>query len=162
MDRPPLRFQRRWLAIDCSELLPAEILERADARGHELAWRISDIPAVIEAAERANLLNLGGDLQIRAPSGGVGEPIGMCVDTEGVAEDLPWQDQVRETARVALADFHSLQSRFDFVELARESYPTLVGEVEQVGGDAAEVVFFRWLVADEQEGQRLRTATGLD
>lgn len=162
MERPALKFQRRWLAEDCSDKLPPEIIERADTRGPELAWRVSDIPAVIEAAERASLLNLGGDLQFKAPSGALGEPIGMYVDTQRVPDDVPWEDQVREAAKVALADFLSLQERFDFTKLAREDYPTIVAEVTSVGGDPGQVVFFRWLVADEEEGKRLRTATGFD
>lgn len=162
MDRPAVKFQRRWLVKDCSEKLPPEIIERADARGPELAWRISDIPAVIKAAERASLLNLGGDLQIKAPSGMWGEPIGMYVDTQRVHDDLPWEVQVREAAQIALADFRSLQERFDFVVVAQESHPTLVAEVTNAGGNPDDVVFFRWLVADEEEGTRLRTATGFD
>ena len=101
--------------VDSSEKqLPAEILQCADLRSNELAWRPSDIPAVIEAARRANLVNLGGDMQVRAPSGKWGEPIGVRVDTERVPNDLPWDARVEQTARAALADFQALQEECDF------------------------------------------------
>ena len=45
--------------------LPAEILAKADFRFNEYAWRVADLPAVIEAAKNLNLLNLGGQLQLR-------------------------------------------------------------------------------------------------
>ena len=121
--------------------LPAEILQRADARHGELAWRPSDIPAVIEAARCANLVSLGGDLQIRAPSGKWGEPIGFGIDTK-VSNDFPWQAQVEESAKVALAEFQALHENFDLEAIARESFPALVAEVD----DAKDVIFFGWLV----------------
>jgi hypothetical protein len=119
--------------------LPAEILQRADTRHGELAWRPSDIPAVIEAAKRANLISLGGDLQIRAPSGKWGEPIGYGIDIR-VPNDLRWHDQVEEAARSALTAFRALQDEFDLQAVARESFPTLVAEVD----DVEEVIFFGW------------------
>jgi hypothetical protein len=122
--------------------LPAEILQRADARHGELAWRPSDIPAVIEAARCANLVSLGGDLQIRAPSGKWGEPVGFGINTDRVPNDLPWHVQVEESAKAALADFQELQDKCDFEAVARESFPTLVAEVD----DVEEVIFFGWWV----------------
>ena len=117
--------------VDSSEKqLPAEILQRADLRSNELAWRPSDIPTVIEAARRANLVNLGGDMQVRAPSGKWGEPLGVRVDTERVPNDLPWNARVEQTARAALADFQALQEQCDFEAIAREAFPTLVAEVD--------------------------------
>jgi hypothetical protein len=122
--------------------LPAEILQRADARHGELAWRPSDIPAVIEAARQASLVSLGGDLQIRAPSGKWGEPVGFGIDTACVSKSLPWDAQVAESARVALAAFQALQDKFDFEAIAAESFPGLVSEVD----DPRKVIFFGWWV----------------
>ena len=134
--------------VDISEKqLPAEILERADYRSSEFAWRPSDIPAVVEAARAANLLNLGGDLQIRAPSGKWGEPIGVSVDTDSVTDDLSWAVRVDETAKVALANFEALQKECDFEAIAREAFPTLLEEVD----DPNEVIFFGWQVLSESE-----------
>ena len=75
--------------------------------------------------------------------------------------DLPWDDQVHEGAKIALADFPSLEKRFDFTSL-REFYPTIVAEVTNAGGDAGQLVFFRWLVGGEEEAKRLRRATSFD
>jgi hypothetical protein len=131
--------------------LPAEIVARADLRSNELAWHPADIPAVIEAARQAKLISMGGDLQIRAPSGLWGEPVGAGFSIE-LADDLPWETQVEETAAAGLAAFLSFQERFDFEAIARESFPTLVAEV----ADAKDVIFFSWSVADEQVAKRLK------
>ena len=126
--------------------IPATVLRRADLRWNELAWHPEDIPAVIEAARLANLLNLGGDLQIRAPSGGTGEPIGVGVDTNRVPGDLPWHPRVQEAARVALSDFHALREKLDFEAVARDAFPQLLQEVQ----DPSEAIFFTWFVLAEQ------------
>jgi hypothetical protein len=137
--------------MDASEeQLPAEILERADRRSNELAWRPSDIPDVIEAARRANLISLGGDLQIRAPSGLWGEPVGAGFSIE-LADDLPWERRVEETAKTGLAQFLSFRERFDFEAIAHDSFPTLVAEV----AEAKDVIFFSWIVANQEEAKRL-------
>jgi hypothetical protein len=140
--------------VDASEkLLPAVILERADTRTGELAWRLSDIPAVIEAARSANLLSLGGDLQVRAPSGLWGEPVGVGVDIE-IADDQPWSMRVEKAAEAALAKFLALESTCDLEAIARDAFPTLLAEV----GDAKEAIFFSWLVLSESEASSLKTS----
>jgi hypothetical protein len=108
--------------------LPAEILQRADIRSGELAWRPSDIPAVIEAARLANLVSLGGNLQVRVPSGW-GESIYASVDITRVADNLSWEKRVEEAAKAALADFLTLQKACDFQTVARDSFPSLLAEV---------------------------------
>ena len=138
--------------MDSSEKqLPREILKRADLRSNELAWHPSDIPDVIEAARRVSLISLGGDLQVRAPSGLWGEPVRVGFSVE-VAEDLPWVEQVEQTAQTSLSDFLALQERLDFEAIARESFPNLVAEVAQ----AKDVIFFSWIMADEEHAIRLR------
>lgn len=122
----------------------------ADLRGNELAWHPTDIPAVIEAARCANLISLGGNVQVSAPSGFWGEAAGEGFSVE-VSDDLPWERQVEETAKVGLALFQSFQDRFDFELIAREAFPQLVTEVRQT----KDVIFFSWAVADEQETKSL-------
>ena len=78
----------------------------------------------------------------RAPSGKWGEPVGYGIDTARVQNTLPWETQVEESAKAALADFQALQDKFDFEAVATESFPALVAEVD----DASEVIFFGWLV----------------
>jgi len=123
------------IVTEFEKQLPSEILQRAESRHGELAWRPADIPAVIEAARCANLVSLGGNLQIIAPWGKWCEPIGFGIDTR-FPNDLPWQTQVEESAKVALAEFQALQDNFDLEAIARESHPTLVAEVD----DAKEVI----------------------
>ena len=86
--------------------LPKELLERASLRGKEYAWRIADIPEVIEAARRAGLVNVGGQLQFRFPDGKTRECYWVEVDTyRSVPQALLWDVRVAQTADVALADF---------------------------------------------------------
>lgn len=107
------------------------------------------------AAKRANLVSLGGNLQVRVPSGRWGESIYASVDSSRIADDLPWQRRVEESAKAALADFQSLQSECDFVVIARESFPTLMEEAEAATGDPTNAVFFSWLVISEMEAGQL-------
>lgn len=86
------------------------------------------------------MVSLGGDLQIRAPSGKWGEPVGFGIDTARVSKTLPWDMQVEESAKAALVDFQALQDKFDFEAIAAESFPALVAEVD----DPSEVIFFGW------------------
>jgi hypothetical protein len=70
--------------------LPADILQRASLRGGEYAWLIKDVPSVIAAAKRANLVNIGGQLQFRIPDEGTCECYWVNVDTyRSVSKDLP-------------------------------------------------------------------------
>jgi hypothetical protein len=121
--------------------LPAEILQRADIRSGELAWRPSDIPSVIEAARLANLMSLGGNLQVRVSSGW-GESIYASVDTNRVADNLPWEKRVEEAAKAAQNGFLSLQDACDFHTVARDSFPSLLAEVEADGGDPKDAIYF--------------------
>jgi hypothetical protein len=130
--------------------LPNAILRRANVRSGELAWRPKDIPAVIEAARLAKLVSLGGDLQIRAPSGRWGQPVGFGIIIE-VPHNFEWEKQVESAAEAALAHFLFFERQVDFEEIARESYPTLAAEVD----DPKDVIFFSWAVADPAEASRL-------
>jgi hypothetical protein len=135
---------------DSEKKLATEVLNRAHVRSSDLAWRPAHIPAVIEAARLAHLINLGGDLQIRAPSGRWGEPIGFGIVIE-VPHEFAWEKQVEAAAEAALAHFLFFQRHVDFEAIARESYPSLVAEVD----DPQDVIFFSWAVADEAEASRL-------
>ncbi len=136
--------------------LPAEILQRAHVQSGELAWRPSDIPDVIEAAKWANLVSLGGNLQVRVPSGKWGESIYASVDTGRVPDDLPWERRVEDTAKAALDDFLSLQAECDFHAVARDSFPSLLEEVQAGGGIPEDAIYFSWLVVDELEDAQLK------
>lgn len=47
--------------------LPPQILNEADIRGNEYAWKLSCIPLVAQAARDENLGILGGQVQVRFP-----------------------------------------------------------------------------------------------
>lgn len=68
--------------------------------------RLSAIPEVIEAARRAHLLNMGGQVQFRLPNGSTRECYWIEVDTyKRVSTELSWQGRVALSANVALRDF---------------------------------------------------------
>lgn len=50
-------------------LLPRDVLDRADLRGNEYAWRRADLFRVLDAAQAVGLANLGGQVQFRLPDG---------------------------------------------------------------------------------------------
>jgi hypothetical protein len=102
--------------------LPPEILERGSCAWGEYAWRIEDIPDVIEAARRSNLISIGGQLQFRLPDG-TAECYWVEVDTyKSVYEALPWEERVSRTAEVALRDFEVLRKGVDFIAEGRVAF----------------------------------------
>lgn len=131
------------------DALPPDILQRAFA-GNELAWRISDIPAVISAARDANLINVGGQLQFR-PDRGTCECYRVEVDTyNSVDKSLPWKERVRRTAEVGLNDFEALPHRFDFIAEGRSGFGRHLA-----GRDPAEFMCFVWYVLSEADEKAL-------
>src|ERR1700737_4055929 len=132
--------------------LPKELLDRASLRGKEFAWRIADIPEVIEAARRAGLVNVGGQLQFRLPDGGTCECYWVEVDTHrSVSKELPWAERVIQTADVALADFIRLASKYNFLGEGGRVFSTHLKDVEEQGGNPAEMMRFVWYVLDTEE-----------
>jgi hypothetical protein len=129
--------------------LPKELLDRASLRGKEYAWRVDDIPEVIEAARRAGLVSIGGQLQFRLPDGGTCECYWVEVDTyQSVSKELPWAERVARTAEVALADFMRLASEYDFLEEGRRAFR--MGQVEHRDESPAGIMWFVWYVLDAE------------
>jgi hypothetical protein len=132
--------------------LPPDLVARASLRGNEYAWRVDDIPNVIEAARAANLVNVGGQLQFRIPDGGTCECYWVEVDTyRAVDRALPWKARVERTAEVAARDFESLRSRFDFMSEGRKAFAPYLSELEAEGLDPADSMCFVWYVLAETE-----------
>ena len=130
--------------------LPKDLLDRASLRGKEYAWRVDDIPEVIEAARRAGLVSIGGQLQFRLPDGGICECYWVEVDTyRSVSKELPWTERVARTADVASADFTRLASEYDFLEEGRRAFR--MGQVEHRDESPAEMMWFVWYVLDADE-----------
>jgi hypothetical protein len=131
--------------------LPKDLLSRSSLRGNEYAWKILDIPEVIEAGRNAGLINIGGQLQFRLPDGGTCECYWVEVDTfksVPAAISLSWEERVAKTADAALEDFASLQKRYNFLEEGRRDYGKYLDEIAQNGGDPAEAMCFVWYLAD--------------
>jgi hypothetical protein len=126
--------------------LPADILARADLRHNEYAWRVEDLPAVIEAAKTLNLLNLGGQLQLRTAEA-IGEVYWVAVDPcQNVPEDLPWDVRVRMAADFSLRDLAEIQAEFDFLQELRDAFPEPVEKLLAGGGKLEEALWFTWYV----------------
>ena len=130
--------------------LPKEILQRSRRSGNEHAWRIVDIPTVIEAARAAGLVNVGGQLQFLIPEelgSGTCECYWVEVDTyKSVSEELAWELRVSKTAEVALADFERLQTKYDFLKLGRDWVSRLLEERGLPNAEIEEMMWFVWYV----------------
>jgi hypothetical protein len=130
-------------------LLPSEILAKADFRSNEYAWRISDLPEVIEAAKELNLLNLGGQLQIRTADA-IGECDWVDIDVcKFIPEDLPWDVRVRMAAHTALSDLEELKANVDFALEITEAFPEPVARHIESGGKIEDVIWFVWYADSE-------------
>ena len=131
------------------ERLPEELLRRASLRRSEHAWRMADIPAVIEASRAAGLLNIGGNLQIRLPTGKVWESWNFQVDTgKSVPAALPWDERVGQAAEVAQRDF-ALERDDDYLSEARAGGGALLDEAVAAGLSVSDVIWFTWCAAEE-------------
>lgn len=132
-----------------TERLPPDILARATLRGREYAWALDDIPAVIEAARKAGLINVGGQLQFRAP-GATCEIYYVEVDTyKSVPKTLPYEERVEKTAEAALREFTHLRETEDFIAEGRKGFADVLRDYEAQGGDLSDIVCFVWYVSDE-------------
>jgi ABC-type amino acid transport substrate-binding protein len=130
-------------------LLPPEILAKADFRHNEYAWRIADLPEVIEAAKVMNLLNLGGQLQIRTPDA-IGECDWIDIDVcKFLPEDLPWDARVRMAAQTALSDLEELKANTDFAQEISEAFPEPIAKFTQSGGKVEDAIWFVWYADSE-------------
>jgi hypothetical protein len=131
--------------------LPSDLLERASLRGNEYAWPIEDIPAVIDAAEKANLASLGGQLQFRLPDGGTCECYWVEVDAlRDCPDNLTWKERVRITAAGTRQQFNELRQRYDFVSEGRDSFCKHLTELEASGGSVTDAMRFVWYVQSEE------------
>ena len=139
------------MGMDELKHLPADLVDRA-SRGNEYAWRISDIPLVIEAARLAGLVNIGGQLQFRIPNDGTCECWWVDVDTTKVAPNsLTWADRVDRSAAFANARFATLLAEQDFVAEGRKGFAQPLSNYEQRGGQVEDVMWFVWYLKGPPE-----------
>jgi hypothetical protein len=141
--------------MSSTEKLPDELLSRASLHGGEYAWPLAEIPAVIEAARAANLLNIGGQLQFRLPDGGVCECYWVDVDTYlRVSKDQPWDERVEAAAADALSAFHQLQNEYNFLSEGQNGFAAHLDALKATGGDPQDAMCFVWYAvrAEEENG----------
>lgn len=130
--------------MEPEQLLPAEMLAKASLEGKEYVWRLSDIPDVIDAAEKANLVNIGGQLQFRLPTGTC-ECYWIEVDAcKSLTSSMRWSERVRRSASVARADYAELRRVKDFVAEGRDAFEPYFREFKAIGGNLDEVMRFVW------------------
>jgi hypothetical protein len=135
-----------------AELLPAALLARASIRGNEHAWPVDEIPQVIEAARKANLVSIGGQLQFRLSNGGTCECYWVQVDTyQSVEKALPWRERVERTAEAGARDFAALRSDVNFLAEARERFAVHLDAEVADGRDPLDSMFFVWDLLTEEE-----------
>lgn len=132
-------------------LLPAAILAKADFRHNEYAWRIDDLPEVIEAARAQGLRNIGGQLQLRTEDA-IGECDWVQIDAcQLIPPMLPWEAQVEMAANVALQDLAVLKAEFSFAREIKEAFPEAVERLLAAGGKIEDAIWFVWYADTEAE-----------
>jgi hypothetical protein len=130
--------------------LPPELLRRASYHGSEYAWRVEDIPLVIEAARAAGLVSVGGQLQFRFP-GGVAEVWPMEVQPHSqMLAGLTWAEEVDESAKYALSQFRGLLARHDLLEEGRRLFPVVFRTQEQQGRNPRDDMWFVWYLNEHK------------
>ena len=139
-------------AID--RCLPRELLRRASLAGGEYAWRMDDIPKVIEAARAAGLVNRGGQLQFRTP-GGTCEAYWVSVyPYRSMSKQLSWDELVERTAIETRARFYDLYLEHDFLAEIRLAFATIVDEFAASGKDPHDAICFVWYADCLEESRR--------
>ena len=121
-------------------------LATATRSGKEYAWPLADVPGVIDAAEAADLANLGGQPQFIYPDG-VCEPYWISIGSEDQRRGETWPDYVRRSAAEVRSAFERVRSETDFVVQVRE-WPFLAAKLNQ-GGDVLSHLRFVLYFASE-------------
>lgn len=136
---------------DTPEMMLPETMRSAACRsGNEWGWRPEEIPLVIDEAEKAGLLNIGGQLQFLMPDG-----ICECywVEVDALADepkDLTWTERVARAAIAARHGIADLSRRYDFIEEGRKAFADYFRAYEAAGGHVRDRMCFIWyLQADE-------------
>lgn len=138
---------------DSEAKLPREIRARCvySSPGGEYAWRVADIPAVIDAARDASLFTLGGTLQFALPNGGTCECHWVDVDVGEPPEQLKsWDDKVQWATLTAHKRFNEATKDVDLVASGRDAFEELRA-LEESGVELASLMCFVWSVSDETE-----------
>jgi len=127
--------------------LPPEILAKAALRGDEYAWRVDDIPLVIDAARKAGLASIGGQLQFRGPEFTC-ECYWVEVDTyKAMPRDLPFEVRVDLTAETAKRAFEKLSREVDFLGEGRSAFANVLSGYDD--NALRDLMWFVWYVRSD-------------
>jgi hypothetical protein len=138
--------------------LPTELLGRLvySTPGGEYAWRVQDIPEVIEAARRASLINLDGTLQFYLPDESICECYWVDVGgSDDASSDLTWQEKVEWSAEMCRRRFDEITNTIDLVAAGRDEFGGPLKELADSGTDIAQFMCFVWNVCDQAEYEEL-------
>jgi hypothetical protein len=136
---------------DAPEMMLPETMRSAACRsGNEWGWRPESIPLVIDEAENAGLLNIGGQLQFLIPEG-------TCecywVEVDALADepkDLTWTERVALAATASRQKMADVSRRYDFIEEGRRAFTAPFQAYEAAGGDIRDRMCFIWYFQADQ------------
>jgi hypothetical protein len=93
--------------------LPSDLTEGASLRGHEYAWPLDAVPAVLAKAQLLGLGCLGGQFQFRTPDS-ICEMYWLNADSVDRSLDEPWDRYVTRSCSEVLSAFTALASSTNF------------------------------------------------
>lgn len=123
------------------DALPKELISIASiTEGGEHAWKMNDIPKVIEAARIAGLANLGGQPQFQGPIG-TAEPYWLNFDPSDRKAKENWQQYVDRTAEETLEEFNRICKETDFEKEGINNWKN-IKEAKEKGLNINEYLWF--------------------
>lgn len=134
--------------------LPPEVLGKASLRGNDYAWRLADVAEAVTAARDAGLATLGGQVQFRTPAG-ICELYWLNADADDRRPDEDWPTFVVRSADQVLRGFAGLVAGTDF-EAEGVRHPGQLAELQSLGHDLKEYLWFALSFCDEEKEARLR------
>ncbi|WP_210171107.1 hypothetical protein [Rhizobium sp. Root483D2] len=152
------RKREGTMMLDAELHLPKETLRLSTKRGNEYAWRVHDIPHVIDAAQKADLVNIGGQLQFWLPDGGICECYWIEVDTSAaLSKPSSWQEKVVLSASIALDQFSALLSDYDFAAEGVRAFPTHLATLSGQRRELESLMHFAWYLRAQNSLNRIET-----
>jgi hypothetical protein len=124
--------------------------------GGEYAWRVEDIPKVIEEARLASLINIGGTLQFYLADGSTCECYWVEANPGDPPADLDWQGMVHWSAEACRRRFGEITSTVDLVGAGRDEFGGPLKQLAMSGVDIAQFMCFVWDVCDQKEYEKLK------
>ena len=123
------------------EALPKELISKASITlGGEHAWKMEDIPKVIEAARVAGLANLGGQPQFQGLIG-TAEPYWLNFEPLERKAEENWQHYIDRAAKETLQAFNHLCETTDFEQEGVKNWKH-IKEAKEKGININEYLWF--------------------